>query len=803
MLVKTLTKEPLILPLNKVGIKDVDIVGGKSASLGELIQNLTSHGINVPSGYSTTAHAYKKFIHEIEIRIREILSGLDVKNIPLLKRKAEQVRALILRTPFSAELQEAITEAYLEMCSTYGDNVSVAARSSATAEDLPDASFAGQQDTYLNVNSVQDVIKSVHRCFASLFTDRAISYRTREGYDHFNIQIAVVIQKMVRSDLSAAGVAFSIDTESGFRDAVIINGAYGLGENVVQGSVIPDEYVVFKPTLKNGYETIIKKNCGTKRIKMIYNKPGSKEKVLNVDVPKHEQVQYVLTDEEVIQLAKWVCLIEDHYKAPMDVEWAKDGISGQLYIVQARPETVKSQQSVTVLTTYSLLETSKQICTGIAVGEKIGKGKAWILTDHSDWGTFQEGDILVATQTFPDLEPLIEKAAGIITDQGGRTCHSAIIAREIGIPAVVGCEDATLLIKSGDLVTVSCCQGEEGLVYEGLLNFEVTSIPIDNIPEPKTKILMNVGNPSLALKLSMIPNDGVGLARSEFMIANQIKIHPLALLNYEEVTDPLTRYQIEELTVGYEEKSLYFIDKLSLGIGMIGAAFYPNPVIVRLSDLKSNEYANLIGGRQFEPNEENPMIGWRGARRYYDPKYRDAFALECLAMKRVRDEMGLTNIIPMIPFCRTPAEGRKVIEEMSKNGLVQGQNGLQIYVMGELPSNVWMVDEFLEIFDGISIGSNDLTQLTLGLDRDSELVSDLFDERNPAVKRAISIIIQACKKAGKKVGICGQGPSDFPDFAEFLVAEGIDSISLNPDTVIKTRLFIAATESKNEESNTQ
>ncbi|MGL4758740.1 MAG: phosphoenolpyruvate synthase [Patescibacteria group bacterium] len=786
--------EPLILPLNEVGIGNVAIVGGKSASLGELIQNLSSRGIAVPGGFSTTAHAYKKFINEIEIRIRETLSGLDVNNVVVLKRKAEQVRNLILRTPFSAELQEAITESYLQMCSLYGENVDVAVRSSATAEDLPDASFAGQQDTFLNINGVEDVVKAVHKCFASLFTDRAISYRTIKGFDHFNIQIAVVIQKMVRSDLSCSGVAFSLDTESGFRDAVLITGSYGLGESVVQGSVNPDEYVVFKPKLKEGFEPIIKKTCGSKLVKMIYNKPGSKEKVKNVNVPKHEQVQFVLSDEEVLKLAKWVCVIEDHYKTPMDVEWAKDGVTGQLFIVQARPETVKSQTSATKLISYNLLTSGPLLCIGTAVGEKIGSGNAWVLNDYSDWSTFKKGNVLVATQTFPDLEPLMKLASAVVTDQGGRTCHSAIISREIGIPAVVGCGNATSMIKSGMPITVSCSEGEAGNVYEGLLNYDVEETELSNLPSTRTKVLMNVGNPTEALKLSMIPNDGVGLARSEFMIANQIKIHPLALLNYDKVTDQLTRYQIEELTVGYEEKSLYFIDKLALGVGMIGAAFYPNPVIVRLSDLKSNEYANLIGGRQFEPHEENPMIGWRGARRYYDPKYRDAFALECLAMKRVRDEMGLTNIIPMVPFCRTPEEGQKVIDEMARNGLVVGQNNLQVYCMCELPSNVFMAEEFLDVFDGFSIGSNDLTQLILGLDRDSELVSDLFDERNPAVKRAIEKVIQAAKKANKKIGICGQGPSDFPDFAEFLVSLGIDSISLNPDTVLKTRISISGVE---------
>lgn len=790
--------EPLVIGLNQVGIQNVDIVGGKCASLGEMIGALSSKGIKVPGGFSTTSAAYRSFIAQIEQKIREILSGLNVDDINQLQRKAKQVRDLILKTPFSGELQEAITDSYLEMCTQFGNGhtCDVAVRSSATAEDLPDASFAGQQDTYLNISGVEEVIKSVHKCFASLFTDRAISYRHIKGFDHFNIAIAVGVQKMVRSDKACSGVAFSIDTETGFKDAILITGAYGLGENIVQGSVNPDEYMVHKPLLKEGFTPIIKKTVGAKQMRMLYNNtPNAKERVRNVPVPVYEQKLFVLTDPEVIQLAKWVAIIEDHYGFPMDVEWAKDGKTQELYIVQARPETVCSQKTnANKLVRFELQHSGKQLAVGRAIGERVASGKVWILDDKIDWATFQQGDIIVAEETFPSLEPLMKRASAIVTNKGGRTCHSAIICRELNIPGVVGCGNATTALKHMQQVTVSCCEGEDGIVYEGNIAFDVVETLLDEIPQTRTKILMNVGNPSEALRLSQIPNSGVGLARTEFIIANQIKIHPLALINHDKVTDELARYQIADLTEGYEEKSLYFIDKLATGIAMIGAAFYPNPVIVRMSDLKSNEYSDLIGGKQFEPKEENPMIGWRGARRYYDPSYRDAYALECLALKRVRDEMGFTNIIPMIPFCRTPEEGRLVIAEMAKHGLVRGQNGLQVYVMCEIVSNVILADAFLDIFDGMSIGSNDLTQLTLGLDRDSSLVSNLFDERNPAVKAMIRTAIQACKARGKKVGICGQAPSDYPDFAAFLVEEGIDSISLNPDTVLKTTFSIYESE---------
>jgi pyruvate,water dikinase len=619
------------------------------------------------------------------------------------------------------------------------------------------------------------------------------------GFDHFEVALSVGIQKMVRSDLASSGVMFSIDTETGFQNAALITAAYGLGENIVQGAVNPDEYLVFKPTLKQGYKPILQKRLGTKEIKMVYDLGGSKL-TKNISVPQLERHQFALNDQEILQLAEWTCIIEDHYSqvrgmaTPMDIEWAKDGITGELFIVQARPETVQSQKSKTVLRTYQLQEKSQVLLTGRSVGEMIGQGKARVILDVPDINLFQAGEVLVTNRTDPDWEPIMKKASAIVTNSGGRTCHASIIAREMGIPAIVGCGNATTVLETGQEITVSCAEGETGQVYAGLLNFEIQELPLDNLPRTRTKIMMNVGNPEEALGLTAIPNDGVGLARMEFIIANHIKAHPLALLHFDELEDELAKYKISELTAQYEDKAEFFIAKLAQGIGTIAAAFYPKPVIVRLSDFKSNEYANLLGGRQFEPKEENPMIGWRGASRYYDPRYREGFALECQAMKRVREEMGLTNMILMVPFCRTPQEGEQVLAEMAKNGLVKGENGLEVYVMCELPSNVLLADEFSQVFDGFSIGSNDLTQLTLGLDRDSELVAHLFDERNEAVKRIIAKAITTVKQNNRKIGICGQAPSDYPEFARFLVEQGIDSISLNPDSVIKTMLEIAKAE---------
>lgn len=794
-------EKALVLLFDEVGIADIPLVGGKNASLGEMIQQLSPQGVRVPNGFATTAYAYRYFIQSagLEAKLREIFADLDVEDLQNLRQKGKQARALILDTPFPRELQAAIADAYEKLCDRYGDSTDVAVRSSATAEDLPDASFAGQQETYLNVQACAGVLECCHKCFASIFTDRAISYRQQRGFDHFEVALSVGVQKMVRSDLASSGVMFSIDTETGFKNAVLVTAAYGLGENVVQGTVNPDEYFVFKPTLKQGFRPILDKRLGSKTLKMVYDIGGSKY-TKNVSVIAAEKNKFAIQDDEILQLAKWAVVIEDHYSkvrgtyTPMDIEWAKDGNTGELFIVQARPETVQSQKSAKVLRNYKLQGSSAILAKGRAVGESIGQGKARVILDVHKIAEFQSGEVLVTNKTDPDWEPIMKKASAIVTNSGGRTCHAAIIAREMGIPAIVGTGDATQILKNGQEITVSCSEGDEGKVYGGLLPFEIQETAIENLPRTRTQILMNVGNPEEAFGLSAIPCDGVGLARLEFIIANHIKAHPLALIHFDELVDESVKEEIADLTALYQHKPDFFTDKLAHGIATIAAAFYPNPVIVRMSDFKSNEYANLLGGRQFEPKEENPMIGWRGASRYYDPNYREAYALECKALKRVRDEMGLTNVIPMIPFCRTPDEGRKVLAEMAKHGLVKGENGLQVYVMCELPSNVIFADEFAQVFDGFSIGSNDLTQLTLGLDRDSALVAHIFDERNEAVKRMVAIAIKAAKKYDRKIGICGQAPSDYPEFARFLVELGIDSISLNPDSVLKTLLDVAKVE---------
>ncbi|PMB21772.1 phosphoenolpyruvate synthase [Fischerella thermalis] len=809
------TKErSLILWFNEIGINDIQLVGGKNASLGEMIQQLTPKGVNVPMGFATTAYAYRYFIESagLEAQLRELFADLDVDNVNNLRERGKKARSLLIHTPFPSELRDAIAQAYQTLCQQYYMDTDVAVRSSATAEDLPDASFAGQQETYLNVTTTAGVLAACHKCFASLFTDRAISYRHIKGFDHFNIALAVGVQKMVRSDLASAGVMFTIETETGFKDAALITAAYGLGENVVQGAVNPDEYYVFKPTLKAGFRSIIDKKLGSKEIKMIYD-DGSKF-TKNVLVTTSEKNKFALTDDEILQLGRWGCLIEDHYSqvhgvyTPMDIEWAKDGITNDLFVVQARPETVQSQKSQNVLRTYRLRLGDGEVgiwggeeklsphplVTGRAVGSAISQGKARVISEVSKIDQFQPGEVLVTDRTDPDWEPIMKRASAIITNSGGRTCHAAIIARELGVPAIVGCGNATEVIKTGQEVTVSCAEGEEGKVYPGLLPFDVQEVALEDLPRTRTQILMNVGNPQEAFSLSAIPNDGVGLARTEFIIANHIQTHPMALIKYDQVKDQFVKEKIGEITALYDDKPQYFVDKLAQGIGRIAAAFYPKPVIVRMSDFKSNEYANLLGGRQFEPKEENPMLGWRGAARYYDQGYREAFALECQAIKRVREEMGLVNIIPMIPFCRTPDEGRLVLAEMAKNGLKQGENGLQVYVMCELPNNVIMAEEFAEVFDGFSIGSNDLTQLALGIDRDSALVARLFDERSQGVKRMVKMAIAAAKKHNRKIGICGQAPSDYPEFAQFLVEQGIDSISLNPDSVLKTMLEVAKVE---------
>ena len=786
-----------ILWFNEIGIEDVPLVGGKNASLGEMYRSLSKKGVNIPNGFAITAYAYRYFLEEEHIKeeLKELLSNIKTKNIDDLAEIGHEARQLILRADLPPPLRISIIDAYKKLCRRYGKNTDVAVRSSATAEDLPDASFAGQQETYLNIRGEHALVDACKKCFASLFTNRAIHYRIDKGFDHFKVALSIGVQRMVRSDLGASGVMFSIDTETGFRDVVLINAIYGLGENMVQGRVNPDEYFIFKPTLKKGYNSIISKVVGSKNLKMIYSLGGSKETTKNVSVSNEDRKKFVLKDNEILNLARWACIIEDHYGKPMDMEWAKDGRSGKLFIVQARPETVQSMKDMNVLEEYILSRKGKILTVGRSVGSKIGHGRAHVIKEVHDINRFKEGEILVTEMTDPDWEPIMKIASAIVTNQGGRTCHSAIVSRELGIPCIVGTNNGTHVIKNDQRITVSCAEGDEGFVYDGLIPFKIDKHDLKNFKRPHTKVMMNVGNPEQAFEFSFIPNDGVGLAREEFIINEYIKIHPKALIHFNQIKDEKIREKIEKLTLGYKNKTQFFFDKLAYGVGMIAAAFYPKDVIVRMSDFKSNEYANLIGGHMFEPLEHNPMIGWRGASRYYS-EYRDAFALECKAMKKARDEMGLTNVKLMIPFCRTVEEGKKVIAEMEKNSLKRGKNGLQVYVMCEIPSNVILADEFSEIFDGFSIGTNDLTQLTLGLDRDSELVSHVYDERNDAVKALVATVIQKAKANKRKIGICGDAPSTFPEFARFLVECGIDSISLSPDAVIKTTLTILEEEKR-------
>jgi pyruvate,water dikinase len=782
-------------------IEDVPSVGGKNASLGEMIKNLGNKGVSVPGGFAVTAYAYKYTIEKagIDVKIKEILVDLDTHDVKNLAERGEKIRTLIKSTPLPEELSNEIRKFYQLMEERYYKNVDVAVRSSATAEDLPDASFAGQQETYLNVTGEEELLQRVRECFASLFTNRAISYRQDKGFDHFSVYLSVGVQKMIRSDLASSGVMFSIDTESGFQDAVYITGAYGLGENVVQGAVNPDQFYVFKPTLKQGFRPILEKKLGSKEQRMIYGDTGTVQQ----PVSKEDASHFVIDDDEILILARWAIIIEEHYQKPMDIEWAKDGKTGALFIVQARPETVHSQKDVAILETYILEQKGNILAEGEAVGSRIGQGNAKVIESSQNIHQFQKGQVLVTDMTDPDWEPIMKIASAIVTNRGGRTCHAAIISRELGIPCVIGAGDATDKILSGQEITVDCSEGT-GYIYEGLLPFHIDRVELDTIPNTKTKVMMNVGVPEKAFQQGQLPNDGVGLAREEFIINSHIGIHPLALLEYEKLEQ--LQHQnpkiaevvkiIDERSAAYDDKTEYFIENLACGIAKIAAAFYPNDVIVRMSDFKTNEYANLVGGFLYEPEENNPMIGWRGASRYYDPKYKPAYGLECQAIKKVRDEMGLINVKPMIPFCRTPDEGRKVIQTMNEFGLCQGENDLEVYVMCEIPSNVVVADQFADLFDGFSIGSNDLTQLTLGLDRDSDLVAHIFDERNDAVKRLISQVIKTAHDhvPPRKVGICGQAPSDFPEFAEYLVEQGIDSISLNPDTVAKTRLSIAEKE---------
>ncbi len=792
------TAHPVRLPLSKrfddLGIEDIPLVGGKNASLGEMRRALTGQGVPVPDGFATTAAAYRHFLKETKLAslIEDSLGNLDLGGIHELQRCSARIRDAITSAPLPDALEREIRAGYAELCARAGEIVSVAVRSSATAEDLPDASFAGAQETYLNVVGEEALLKACLRCYASLFYERAISYRADKGYAHTKVALSIGVQRMVRSDLGSSGVIFTIDTESGFRDVVLINAAYGLGENVVKGSVNPDEYCVFKPTLRAGFRPILQKIVGRKEVKMIYDTGAASVK--NVPVLESDRARFALSDDDILKLARWACLIEAHYRKPMDIEWAKDGITGELFIVQARPETVQSRKDTNVLELYELEERGKVLLTGRSVGAKIASGPVRVISNPEMLDEFRDGEILVAEKTDPDWEPVMKKAAAIITDRGGRTCHAAIVSRELGLPAIVGTECGTASLKDGDVLTVSCANGDTGLVYEGRLPFRVQRTDLKQIRRPRTKIMMNVANPEKAFALSFIPNDGVGLAREEFIITSYIKAHPLALIDYAKIKDASIRAELDKLTIGYDDKAQFFVDKLAQGIGMIAAAFYPKDVILRLSDFKTNEYANLVGGRAYEPVEENPMLGFRGASRYYNPRYQAGFALECRAVKKVREEFGLTNVKVMIPFCRTVEEGQKVIAEMAKHGLKRGEKGLEVYVMCEIPSNVILADKFAEIFDGFSIGSNDLTQLILGVDRDSEIVADIFDERNPAVKKMIADVIAVCRKKGRKIGICGQAPSDYPEFAQFLVEQGIDSISLNPDTVVKTTLAISKKE---------
>lgn len=791
------TTQAAIRWFEDIGIDDIPLVGGKNASLGEMYRELASQGVKVPNGFAITAEAYRSFLRTtgLDQRITQIIRGLDTRDLDNLRQRGRQIRQAMLAASLQQDLEQAIGEAYDRLSDGHVDLVDVAVRSSATAEDLPDASFAGQQETYLNVQGHQALLDACKRCFASLFTDRAISYRVDKGFDHFKIALSIGVQRMVRSDLSASGIMFSIDTETGFRDAVLINASYGLGENVVQGAVNPDEYYVFKPTLRQGFRPILQKMLGSKEFKLVYDVGGSKL-VKNVPVPPDDRARFAITDDEILTLARWACVIEDHYSAkkgrtsPMDMEWAKDGHTGELFIVQARPETVQSQKRQDSLELYCLGRKGKVLLTGRSVGSKISLGPVRVVKHIQQLRDFTSGDILVTDKTDPDWEPVMKKASGIITNRGGRTCHAAIVSRELGVPAIVGTGNATEVLRDGQMVTLSCAEGDTGFVYEEALPFTVQRVELSDHTRPRTKIMMNVGNPEEAFALSFIPNDGVGLAREEFIISTYIKVHPLALLNYDRLDDAVVKAEIDRLTVGYADKAQFFVDKLAQGVAMIAAAFYPKDVIVRLSDFKSNEYANLIGGRGYEPTEENPMIGFRGASRYYDSRYQAGFALECRAMKKVRGEMGLTNVKLMIPFCRTVEEGRLVQTEMAKHGLTRGENGLEIYVMCEVPSNVVLADQFAEVFDGFSIGSNDLTQLTLGVDRDSEIIAHLFDERNQAVTSMMASVITTARKKGKKIGICGQAPSDYPEVASFLVEQGIDSISLNPDAVLKTTMAI-------------
>jgi len=777
---------------------DVPLVGGKNASLGEMIRTLKGKGIQVPDGFATTAEAYWRFLEDNSLtdKVRSLLQELASGKKPLDK-VGKAIRSLFLHAEFPKDFTQEIREAYLELGKRYqAEEVDVAVRSSATAEDLPEASFAGQQESFLNVNGEAELLDSCRRCYASLFTDRAIAYRREHGFDDMKVALSVGVQKMVRSDLAGAGVIFSIDTETGFQDVVVITAAFGLGETVVQGTVNPDEYLVFKPLLdKPGFKPIIEKSLGSKEKKLIYAMGGTKA-TKSIDTSKKERSAFVLSDDEILRLGRWTASIEKHYGRPMDIEWAKDGETGEIFIVQARPETVQSRKEADVMKTYHLQEKGQRLLSGLSIGDAIAQGEVCLIKSVQDISHFREGAILVTEMTDPDWVPIMKQAAGIVTDQGGRTCHAAIVSRELGIPAIVGTGEATQVLKDGQPVTISCAEGDQAFVYEGLLDFEAVEVNLEGIPKTKTRIMMNIGSPAAAFRWWRLPCEGIGLARLEFIINNIIKVHPTALVKFEELEDRGAKKQIEALTQGYADKTDYFVENLARGVAKIAASQYPDPVIVRLSDFKTNEYAHLIGGQQFEPREENPMLGFRGASRYYSDRYREGFALECRAVKKVREEIGLDNVIVMVPFCRTLKEADRVLETMAEHGLKRGENGLEIYVMAEIPSNIVLAAEFAKRFDGFSIGSNDLTQLTLGVDRDSALLAELFDERDEAVKGLVAELIAKAHKAKRKVGICGQAPSDYPEFATFLVEAGIDSISLNPDSVIKIKQIVAEAERK-------
>lgn len=795
-------KNKYIRWFDETSIEDVPLVGGKNASLGEMYRELAPKGVKIPNGFSVTAEAYWHILKAGGIleKLKQTMEGLDTSDVSELAKRGKAARDLILEAGIPDDLWQEIKSGYDHLCEQYGENTDVAVRSSATAEDLPTASFAGQQESFLNIRGYPALRDACVRCIASLFTDRAISYRVINHFDHFKVALSIGIMKMVRSDLASSGVIFTLDTETGFRDVIFITGSYGLGENIVQGQVNPDEFYVFKPTFREGYKPIIEKNLGDKEIKMIYGQGGSKMFTRNVKVPEAERRRFCLIDEEVLKLAWYAITIEDYYSnkykksMPMDIEWAKDGATGELFVVQARPETVQSQKSRDVLETYVLEKKSNVLAKGKSIGDKIAAGKAHVIPNVSDLPSFKQGEILITDSTTPDWEPVMKIAAAIVTNQGGRTSHAAIVSRELGIPAVVGTVNATEVLNTDKEITVSCAEGEDGLVYEGILPFHKDTLSLKDTRRPKTAIMMNLGDPDEAFSLSMIPNDGIGLARQEFIISNYIKIHPMALVHPEKVKDPKVLKEIEELIQNSDNKEEYFVNKLAQGVGTIAASFYPKDVVVRTSDFKSNEYASLLGGSYFEIEESNPMLGFRGASRYFNERYREGFALECRALKKVREEMGLKNLIIMIPFCRTIEEAQKVIAEMEKNGLKRGENELQIYVMCEIPNNVLQIDKFSEYFDGFSIGSNDLTQLTLGVDRDSEILTAEFDERDPGVMKIMAMAVKGAKQNGRHSGICGQAPSDYPEIAEFLVKQGIDSISLNPDSVMKVTLKVLETE---------